>query len=226
MDVAAATKLVCEAGTATETWGRETEPVDGMDWPWVPEPVEGGGSSALRILVPYNGTAAARRALEVAAEVSIGRPALAWILYVRHWDVARGGTRFCLEDNDEARRTSHAGVAELRRRGVPASGVIRDAARERIGHTVVGEAVRLDVGCIVIGTHAHGRFIAALTGSVPRQVTRSATMPVIVVRHPRTARTERLGRFDPTSAKPLYPGAGRQAGSWDSGSSTAQPGRP
>ena len=116
---------------------------------------------------------------------------MAWILYVRHWDVARRPNRFCFETADQARQGVHSAVAELRRRGVPASGVIRDAAREKGGHAIVGEADRLDVGCIVMGTHAHGMFVSGLTGSVPRQVGRTATRPIILVRALRDLRHSR-----------------------------------
>ena len=93
--------------------------------------------------MPFNGTAAARAALDVASELARGRPALAWILYVRHWDVARGGYRFSFETADP---------------------------------------------------HGHGTFVSGLTGSVPRQVARTATRPIILVSAPCNPRTRRLQR--------------------------------
>jgi nucleotide-binding universal stress UspA family protein len=85
---------------------------------------------------------------------------------------------------DEARQCAYAAVAVLRRRGVPASAVVRDAPREKVGQAIAVEAERLDCGSIVLGTHAHGAFVSALLGSVSRAVARRATRPVILVRAP------------------------------------------
>jgi nucleotide-binding universal stress UspA family protein len=156
----------------------------GPDWWGDSEILDDGGSEPFRFLVPYNGSAVSRQALHVAAGLGNSRSAIAWILYVRPWDVARTGVRICLETSEEARRCAYTAVAELRRRGVPASGVIRDARRERVGQVIAAEAERLDVGCIVLGTHAHGAWLSALLGSVSRKVARRATRPVILVRAP------------------------------------------
>jgi nucleotide-binding universal stress UspA family protein len=164
------------------------------------------GSEPFRFLVPYNDSAISRRALDVAAELGRSRSAIAWILYVRPWDVARAGFRFCLETSDEARRCAHTAVAELRRRGVPASGVVRDARRERVGQVIAAEAERLDVGCIVLGTHAHGAWLSALLGSVTRKVAKRSTRPVILVRAPHGGRhvaaLRRPGRWPGGSTAP------------------------
>jgi len=147
----------------------------------------GGGSGRAAVLLPYNGSAVADAALEAAAD--LGRPtAVIWVLYVRPWDVARAGFRFCLETTEEAWRCAHEAVAELRRRGILASGVVRDARRERVGQVIAGEAERLDVGCIVLGTHAHGAWVSALLGSVSRRVARRTIRPVLLVRAPRGGR--------------------------------------
>lgn len=158
-------------------WGLES----GSSWP--PDISDDGGSDRSALLVPYNGSPIADAALDVAVEM--GRPpALIWVLYVRPWDAARAGLRFCLETSEEARRCAYQAVAELRRRGVPASGVVRSARRERVGHIIAAEAERLDVGCIVLGTHAHGGFVSAVLGSVSRIVSRRSTRPVVLVRAP------------------------------------------
>lgn len=147
---------------------------------WPPAASEGGGAARPALLVPYNGSRSADTALEVAADLG-HRSGLIWVLYVRPWDAARAGLRFCVETSEEARGCAHRAVAELRRRGVPASGVVRDARRERVGHVIAAEAERLDVRCIVLGTHAHGAWLSAILGSVPRIVARRATRPVVLV---------------------------------------------
>ena len=121
-----------------------------------------------RLLIPYNGTAVARSALDTAIDLGPVGCVTAWVLYVRHWDASGTGQRFCLESSDEAQRCVRAAVAELRRRGLPTSGVVRDAPREKVGHAIAAEAERRCVSCIVMGTHAHGPLVAALLGSVTR----------------------------------------------------------
>lgn len=166
--------------------------------PWPREAAGGGGSDPTRMLVPYNGTPIADTALDVAAE--LGRPAaLIWVLYVRKWDVARAGVRVCLETPDDARQCAHKAVAELRRRGIPASGVVRNALREKVGQVIAAEAERLDVGCIVLGTHAHGPWVSTLLGSVSRKVARKATRPVVLVRARRDQQRPRWFRRSPVS---------------------------
>jgi nucleotide-binding universal stress UspA family protein len=169
---------------------RVARPVTG--WPWGPGLAEDGGSDPFRVLVPYNGTPVSRSTLDVVAGLVRSTSAVAWILYVRPWDLTRAG-RFCLETSDEAQQCARAAVTELRGRGVPASGVVRDARRDRVAHVIAAEAERLDVGCIVLGTHAHGAWLSALLGSVTRKVVRRAARPVILVKAPHRRRRERRG---------------------------------
>jgi nucleotide-binding universal stress UspA family protein len=150
-------------------------------WPWDPDAARGGGSDPFRVLVPYNGTPVSRSTLDVVAALGRSTSAVAWILYVRPWDVTRAG-RFCLETSDEAQQCAHAAATVLRDHGVPASGVVRNARRDRVGHVIAAEAERLDVGCIVMATHAHGAWLSAFLGSVSRKVVRRAKRPVILVR--------------------------------------------
>ena len=93
--------------------------------------------------------------------------------------------------------------------------MIRDAAREKVGHAIAGEADRLDVGCIVMGTHAHGTFVSGLTGSVPRQVARTATRPVILVGAPQTRAATMLAKWLPTGLRLRALGHGSVATSVD-----------
>jgi nucleotide-binding universal stress UspA family protein len=170
-----------------------------LDWPvddpWTglpdpPHPTEGGGSDPTRILVPYNGTSTAQVALDVASTLSLGRSTMVWVLYIRSLDVGRAG-RFCFESEDEAQWRVQTGVAELRRRGVSTSAVVRDARRERVPHTIVAEAERRNAGCIVMGTRARRAFSTALLGSTSLAVARRSTIPTILVKAPKPRRLRR-----------------------------------
>ncbi len=158
---------------------RVIAPTPRPDWPRAEE--VGGDGDALRILFPFNGSRAARAALDAVNEVSDGRPTMAWVLYVRQWDVKRGPVRVCLESAEEARQCVQAAVAALRLRGVSASGLVRNAPREHVAEVIVGEAERLHVDCIAMGANGHRALIGALTGSVPRRVARRATRRVILL---------------------------------------------
>lgn len=163
----------------------------------LPSPLQqagGGGSDPSRVLVPFNGSPVARKALDVAANLGRGRSGVVWVLYVRPWDVGRGGTRFCLETPDEARSCAQEAVAELRRRGVSASAVVRDARREKVAQAIAAEAERLEVGCIVLGTHARGAIGLALLGSTSHTVARTAARPIILVKSPDLPRGQRTTR--------------------------------
>ncbi len=156
-------------------------PTPRPDWPRAEEVGGDSDRDPLRILFPFNGSRAARAALDAVNEVSDKRPTMAWVLYVRPWDVNRGPVRVCLESAEEARQCVQAAVAALRLRGVSASGLVRNAPREHVAEVIVGEAERLHVDCIAMGANGHRALIGALTGSVPRRVARRATRRVILL---------------------------------------------
>jgi nucleotide-binding universal stress UspA family protein len=141
----------------------------------------GTGSSAPRILFPYNGSPTAQAALDVAAEWAHALHAEAWALYVRPCDVSRGG-HYYLETRAEARALATEAAARLRGRGVSASGIVRDADRGRIAHAILAQADALDVRVIVLGTRARGNLRAALLGSPSRSVARRSTRSIVLVR--------------------------------------------
>lgn len=153
-------------------------------WPDITDPDDRGGSRPSRILVPYNGSLTAQRALDVAAELGAGRSAQVWVLYVRPWDVGRGGFRVSMETRAEALGCAQSAANDLRMRSVSASALVRNARRERIARAIIAEAEVLSAGCIVLGTHARRSFLSALLGSTSLAVARHATRPVIMVKAP------------------------------------------
>lgn len=161
-----------------------------VDDPWTGRPSwppqsGGGGADLSRILVPFNGTAAACNAADLAARLSSDRPTTVWVLYVRPWDVGRAGRRFCLETAEEARCCAQTAITALRGRGVSTRAVMRDARREKVPSTIAAVAEALDVGCIVLGGHARPVWASVLLGSTSRSVCRQATRPVVLVYLPK-----------------------------------------
>jgi len=141
----------------------------------------GGDPSWIRILFPYSGTPTAAAALDVAADWAHALRAEAWVLYVRPWDTSRGG-HYYVETRAEAHAVTQAAVSRLRRRGVTASGVVRDADRARLVDTILAEAEAVDARLIILGTRARRVLSAALVGSTTLAVARRATGPVILVK--------------------------------------------
>ena len=144
---------------------------------------EGGPSdesSRVALLFPYSGSRTADAALDVAAEWAHALFADVWVLYVRTWDTYRGG-HYYVETRPEAHAVAQAAMRLLRLRGVPASGVVRDADRERVAGAILAEADAVDARLIVLGTRSRGVLGRTLLGSTSAAVARRATRPMILV---------------------------------------------
>ena len=139
-----------------------------------------GVTSRVALLFPYSGTPTADVALEAAADWAQTLFADVWVLYVRPWDTCRGGHYF-VETRLEARAVAQAAVRRLRLRGVPASGVLRDADREQVAGAILAEADAVDARLIVLGTRSRGVVGRALLGSTSAAVARRAARPLILV---------------------------------------------
>ena len=100
-----------------------------------------------------------------------------------------------LADQPELEEKIERQVEELRNAGIEAEVAIRGGNRDV--STLIAEAAEdVDADLIVVGTHGHGGFTAALMGSVARALCHTATRPVLVVPPPRGAKR-------PAPVKPL-----------------------
>jgi len=89
-----------------------------------------------------------------------------------------------LADEPELEEKIQKQVAELRSAGLDATIEIRTGNRDAA--TLIAEAAEdVDADLIVVGTHGHGGFTAALMGSVARALCHTAGRPVLVVPPPR-----------------------------------------
>lgn len=140
----------------------------------------GNESSPTSLLFPYSGSRTADAALDVAADWAHALFADVWVLYVRPWDTCRGG-HYYVETRGEARAVAQAAMRRLRLRGVPASGVVRDADREQVAGSILAEANAVDARLIVLGTRSRGFLSRTLLGSTSAAVARRATRPLILV---------------------------------------------
>lgn len=144
------------------------------------EPGPGDERSRVSVLFPYSGSRTADAALDVAAGWAHALFADVWVLYVRPWDTARGG-HYYVETRPEAGAVAQAAVRLLRLRGVPASGLVRDAARDRVARVILAQADAVDARLIVLGTRSRGVLGRTLLGSTSASVARRATRPLILV---------------------------------------------
>lgn len=142
------------------------------------------GGSAKQLLLPYTDSEPAKRALEAVVELSSVLTAEVRVLHFRTWEPGRGA-RFFYETPEDAVALTRDAVERLRRVGLEASGVVRDAARMLVPCEIVARADQLRAYSIVLGARQHRVITAALLGSISRGVMRRANCPVIVVRCPR-----------------------------------------
>jgi nucleotide-binding universal stress UspA family protein len=160
-----------------------------------PEPRLGTGP----VVIGYDGSAAAQRALVEAAELLAPRPALVVVV----WEAGRAfesaswnaitldvpapvvDIRTAIEVDqavsDAAERTAQAGAELARSRGLEAESMVV-ADEVSIADTLLRVAKERDAVALVVGAHRHGTIGEVLLGSTSRDVVRHATCPVVVVR--------------------------------------------
>jgi nucleotide-binding universal stress UspA family protein len=75
-------------------------------------------------------------------------------------------------------------VADLRRRGIAASGKVRSGQFDDVADDIVDEAETCGAGLIAMSCRPRSRLRYAFTGSVSQAVIMRAGCPVMVVREP------------------------------------------
>jgi nucleotide-binding universal stress UspA family protein len=133
----------------------------------------------MKIVVAYDGSEGAKRALERAAQLSGGEPITVVSVVEIHATAGRGPGGADRIEADERR-------AEL----TEASGILRDlglATREVEGHgdpagVIAEEARESGAELIVVGTRGRGPVARAVLGSVSTRLVHEAPCDVLVVR--------------------------------------------
>jgi nucleotide-binding universal stress UspA family protein len=144
-----------------------------------------------RALLPYSGSKTADAALDFVTGSGVFASAEVWVLYVRPYDLARGGCYY-LETPREARTCAQLAAGRLRLAGVACSAIVRDARRDQIASTILAEAAARNVSSIVLATRARGALSVARFGSTSARVARDSWRPIVLVKvSPRTAQRVR-----------------------------------
>lgn len=142
----------------------------------------GLGGAQTRILLPYDQTEPAQRAVESTRELARALKASVRVIHLRIWDPCRGGRMF-LETKEEALRLTREAVIRLRSDGIATAGVNRIAKRTCIADEILAEARDFGANAIVLGARRRRLLVSMLLGSISHSVMRRANCPVILV-HP------------------------------------------
>jgi nucleotide-binding universal stress UspA family protein len=150
------------------------------------------------VVIGYDGSPAAERALAEAAALLGPRPALVVVV----WEAGRAfeaaewqaltldvpaptvDLRAAIEVDQAAyaaaERTAHQGAGLARSMGLPAESLVV-ADDVSIADTLVRVAEERDAPAVVVGAHGHGALSELLLGSTSRDVVRHAPCPAVVV---------------------------------------------
>jgi nucleotide-binding universal stress UspA family protein len=154
------------------------------------------------IVIGFDGSDVAERAIRAAGALLTGRPAVVIVV----WKAGLGFELLALPtttvglpptmiDINAALETDRALYEDAERLAARGAGLARDAGLEAeglvvgddpdvpIADTLTRTARERDAAALVVGSHGHGRIASVLLGSTTQGVLRSATVPVVVVRH-------------------------------------------
>lgn len=151
------------------------------------------------ILIAYDGSDDAKAAIEHAASLMPGQPALVVTVWEPYIHVVTRypapGALLAVNGSGEIDEASSAaaddkaeeGAALARSRGLEASS--RAVAREdSIAETLLAEADRANAGAIVVGSRGLGGLGSLLLGSVSHALIQHADRTVVIVPSPKVAR--------------------------------------
>ena len=118
------------------------------------------------VLVAYDGTAAAARAIQSFADSGLARGRQVYVLSVG-------------DEGTTAWQTAERGCAMFRALGVEATGR-HVVSLQSTADSILGERDKLGAQLIVQGAYAHSRFSRLLWGSVTKDILRKSVVPVFL----------------------------------------------
>jgi nucleotide-binding universal stress UspA family protein len=140
-----------------------------------------GAAEPRTVLVAVDGSTASDEAAAEAAEVAASFGAGVHVLHVRPL-VAAQGTAF-VEPEVDARAIVGRALAEVERRGVPATAEVQ--VGNSVAGTIVSVAIRIGAGLVVLGSRRPSHLDGLLTGSVAHEVVHQLRCPVLLARRAR-----------------------------------------
>ena len=141
-----------------------------------------------KILVPVDGSPTARRALQEAVALAKLTHAQVGLIHV-YTDIAYLVDEDYINYEELQKTVQLAGekiLAEaaesIRQAGLMVQTKSIAAGNQKIAQAIIAEAEHWQADLIVIGSHGHSGFIRLLLGSVAEGVTRSSSIPVLLIR--------------------------------------------
>lgn len=140
----------------------------------------------MKVLVAVDLSPSSRLVVEYASQLVIQLAAPVWVLHVAEpdpefvgYDVGPQSERDAVANklHQEHKQTQDY-ADELRSAGVDATALVIQGAMVEV---IVGQARKLDVDMIVIGSHGRGAMHQLLVGSVSEGVLKKSSCPVVVV---------------------------------------------
>ena len=147
---------------------------------------------AKRILVPVDGSATSRRGLREGIRFAKAQRAVLVILNVVDampiLATLEGGAALDPKLFDSLRASGRKvldrAIAEAKRGGIRAKGVLAENVAGRVADVIVRQARKQRAGLIVLGTHGRRGLSRMLMGSDAELVVRYSSVPVLLVRAP------------------------------------------
>lgn len=134
-----------------------------------------------RILVPGDSPQTFGPALEQATDIAAAGGGRVLLLYVRvHEPPARGGGPFCPVTSAEATECLAEELDRAWARGADASGVVRDAARERVPSVVAAEATEWPADLIISTQRLRWHGLGDFWSKISCDLARRAPCPVVL----------------------------------------------
>ncbi len=136
-----------------------------------------------KVLVAIDDGEPSSRALEQAGGIAVLSKGSVQVLNVREHVIGRrAGAEFYLSEEEDAKTLVDHGVAQLRDRGVEASGVVVGAPQGRAAEAIWEQAEAMGADLVVLGSHGRTAIGSIFLGSVAYHVIHLARGPVLVVR--------------------------------------------
>jgi nucleotide-binding universal stress UspA family protein len=150
-------------------------------------------TTTLPLLLAYDGSDEARRALDWAATESLRTGSPVHVLAVNEVLPPTWGGVGGIYVYAESYTQDSSGLLEQAAKALADAGVTAVTTEQRSGH-VVDELLRAaeSASVLVVGSRGHGRAGEAVLGSVSQHLARHATCPVVVVREQRNPDAARI----------------------------------
>jgi nucleotide-binding universal stress UspA family protein len=147
-----------------------------------------------RVLVPIDGSSAAKRGLEEAIQLAKDQAARIGLLHVldesmivRSFDAATFMPSNYIDDltknlADAGRKLLSRAEEQARKQGAVAETMLVEARGRRVADAIVAQAKKWKADVIVIGTHGREGLARVVLGSDAELVVRESPVPVLLVR--------------------------------------------